>query len=96
MLKELKCFGDNVRKVATPGGFEPLTSWFEAKRSIQLSYGVVWVRIAEAGGKIKRAGWLRMRLQTTGIRKVATPGGFEPLTSWFVAKRSIQLSYGVV
>jgi hypothetical protein len=62
---EMRCV--NARKVATPGGFEPLTSWFEAKRSIQLSYGVVWVRIAEAGGKIKRLGWLRHRRR--GVEK---------------------------
>jgi len=26
--------------MVTPAGFEPATSWFEAKRSIQMSYGV--------------------------------------------------------
>ena len=27
--------------MVTPVGFEPTTSWFEAKRSIQMSYGAL-------------------------------------------------------
>src|SRR4051794_29370630 len=32
--------------------------------------------------------------RTAGLRKLARPAGFEPTTPWFVARYSIQLSYG--
>ena len=34
------------------------------------------------------------RIAPTGRAPVVSPEGFEPPTSWFVAKRSVQLSYG--
>ncbi len=33
---------------------------------------------------------------TSGKEEMARPGGFEPPTAWFVARYSIQLSYGRV
>ncbi len=66
--------------MARSRGFEPLTAWFVARYSIQLSY--------------ERA-IISFHLNTfPRVRKVARPRGFEPLTAWFVARYSIQLSYG--
>ncbi len=75
--------------MARSRGFEPLTAWFVARYSIQLSY--------------ERAIFLMIRYRNFSIRvlpfslneiRVARPRGFEPLTAWFVARYSIQLSYG--
>src|SRR5215468_6085357 len=36
-------------RMATPEGLEPPTYWFEANRSIQLSYGVsIWILLRQA------------------------------------------------
>ncbi len=74
--------------MARSRGFEPLTAWFVARYSIQLSY--------------ERAGFndsipiysIRVLPFSLDEIKVARPRGFEPLTAWFVARYSIQLSYG--
>ncbi len=66
--------------MARSRGFEPLTAWFVARYSIQLSY--------------ERAINCFHLNTFPRVRKVARPRGFEPLTAWFVARYSIQLSYG--
>ncbi len=74
--------------MARSRGFEPLTAWFVARYSIQLSYERAVFKI--------RYRYLSIRALPFSLNeiKVARPRGFEPLTAWFVARYSIQLSYG--
>ncbi len=83
--------------MARPGGFEPPTAWFVARYSIQLSYG----RAVITSCIIQMPALRRKRSFVLGRHKpkleqvrMARPGGFEPPTAWFVARYSIQLSYG--
>ncbi len=46
----MRCEGNRVQRgVVRPEGFEPPTLWFEAKCSIQLSYGRVCLRKCTSG-----------------------------------------------
>jgi hypothetical protein len=65
-------------------GFEPLTTWFVARYSIQLSYTRHDILL------------FLFSIQTPSFRanrRMVRVKGFEPLTTWFVARYSIQLSY---
>ncbi len=91
-----------------PGGFEPPTTWFVARYSIQLSYGrssTFGTAQNGAPGRIRTSDHLvrsqvlypaELRALTNFcvLLKMVRPGGFEPPTTWFVARYSIQLSYG--
>jgi hypothetical protein len=41
MLSTFLFRGNGFAFLVHPAGFEPATSWFEAKRSIQMSYGCI-------------------------------------------------------
>ncbi len=76
--------------MARSRGFEPLTAWFVARYSIQLSY-------ERAIFDTKQAVWhqgVTLIHNILSEERMARPRGFEPLTAWFVARYSIQLSYG--
>ncbi len=74
--------------MARSRGFEPLTAWFVARYSIQLSYERAMFNDSIPIYSI------RVLPFSLDEIKVARPRGFEPLTAWFVARYSIQLSYG--
>ena len=96
--------------LAESEGFEPTTPWFVAKYSIQLSYGRAFAHVAllymlllckpanHASNltKMKPEPLTAIRTEQIKCSDVARPAGFEPTTPWFVAKYSIQLSYGRV
>ena len=65
-------------------GFEPLTAWFVARYSIQLSY---------TRRDILLFLFSIQKSPFRANRKMVRVKGFEPLTAWFVARYSIQLSY---
>jgi hypothetical protein len=58
--------------MARPEGLEPPTTWFEARYSIQLSYGrVVWMRMA---AQYKRRFHILTRSSRRGVADVPTWG----------------------
>jgi hypothetical protein len=65
-------------------GFEPLTAWFVARYSIQLSY---------TRRDILMFLFSIQKPPSRANRNMVRVKGFEPLTAWFVARYSIQLSY---
>src|SRR5690348_3396536 len=84
--------------MARPEGFEPPTTWFEAKYSIQLSYGRAACPPLYCIRPARRDCSAHPGPRPCGpalrASKIA-PGDFvEPPTTWFEAKYSIQLSYG--
>ena len=81
-----------VDAMVRPERFELPTAWFVARYSIQLSYGricIVWLCVLP-----------RVLPRSTGRQAslpfdvMVRPERFELPTAWFVARYSIQLSYG--
>jgi hypothetical protein len=54
--------------------------------------GSFWTLRRKEKGKVPSPRQPRERKVAISLRKVARPAGLEPATSWFVARRSIQLS----
>ncbi len=82
--------------MARPARFERATAWFVARYSIQLSYGRVLHRDLYAVMRQRSASRSAKDPTRKFKSKVARPARFERATAWFVARYSIQLSYGRV
>ena len=81
-----------VDAMVRPERFELPTAWFVARYSIQLSYGricIVWLYFPSVCRHIRQEG-------RAGLPRdvMVRPERFELPTAWFVARYSIQLSYG--
>ena len=73
--------------------YGPLCS-VEVPGRLRADYSLATGRWGGSVGRGKRAKQTTHRIAPTGRAVVVSPEGFEPPTSWFVAKRSVQLSYG--
>ncbi len=81
-----------VDAMVRPERFELPTAWFVARYSIQLSYGricIVWLCVLSR--VLPRSTGRQARLP---FDVMVRPERFELPTAWFVARYSIQLSYG--
>lgn len=78
--------------MAPAEGLEPPTYWFEARYSIQLSYaGVLSSKEASTQKTvdIHPHDFPVICTLYAYLRRVASPAGVEPTTSWTATKRSI-------
>src|SRR5262249_10821183 len=77
---------ESGQSVTTSHHFEPLRIVSHLSVAMKLRVRLMW------NGLRKAVCQPEARERFTGERWVARPAGLEPATSWFVARRSIQLS----
>ena len=81
-----------IDAMVRPERFELPTAWFVARYSIQLSYGricIVWLCVLPYVLPRSTGGQASLLCDV-----MVRPERFELPTAWFVARYSIQLSYG--
>ena len=91
-------FTNPISQIRTsPGGFEPSTYGLEGRCSIQLSYGLIFLKSRFRASRKRVMGieptypaWKAGVLPLNYTRKIIGVTGFEPATSWSQTRRSSQ------